>query len=73
MNWGHKINWLFSIGYLEKDEVIFLFDCLREDLPKCFECFGRYNADISRCKSGRWLKNYRICRICERISGKLKN
>jgi ActR/RegA family two-component response regulator len=70
MNWEREINWLWSIGCIEKDEAMFLLDCLRwEGLP---ECFGRCNSNVSSCQSRIWVKRYRICRICEKVSDKLK-
>jgi len=70
MNWEREINWLWSIGCIEKDEAIYLLGCLMEEgLP---ECLGRYNSDMSSCQLRRWVKRYRICRICERVSVKLK-
>jgi hypothetical protein len=53
------------MGYIEKDEAIFLFDCLRwGGLP---ECFGKYGGRGDSCEIKRWVKNYRLCRICEKV------
>jgi len=56
---------LWSRGVIDKDEAIFLLDCLREGgIPGCF---GK-NGVKDICQSNRWVRGYRLCRICEKVA-----
>lgn len=60
-----NIDFLWSKGLINKDEAIFLCDCLSEGgIP---ECFGRFGIQ-DRCFGNRWVRGYRLCRICEKLS-----
>jgi hypothetical protein len=47
----------------------FLQDCLREGgIPECFGLCGIKDV----CVSNRWVRGYRLCRICERVAEYVK-
>jgi hypothetical protein len=58
------IDFLWSRGVIDKDEAIFLWDCLSEGMVS--ECFGKYGIE-DRCLNNRWVRGYRLCRICEKL------